>query len=73
MLTAPPLIGDSHPGINISRILVGGDLGGAVAAVGTIVIVLIGLPEARTFFAAALAGGVLVAIALGQLTRRRLR
>ena len=61
MLTAPPLIGRDHPGINFSRLEVGGDLGGLIFVVGTIFTVVGGLPEARPFFAAALAGGILVA------------
>jgi hypothetical protein len=64
MLTAPPLIGRSHPGINFSRLEIGGDLGGLVMAVGSVVGLLIGLPAARLFFGAALLGAVLVAVVL---------
>jgi hypothetical protein len=71
MLTAPPLIGRSHPGINFSRLEVGGDLGGFVATVGIVATLLIGLPQARAFFCGALGGGVLIAVALGAWTRRR--
>jgi hypothetical protein len=70
MLTAPPLIGRSHPGINFSRLEVGGDLGGFVFMVGVVVTLLVGLPQARVFFAAAVAGGVVLAVALGAWTRR---
>ncbi len=71
MLTAPPLIGRSHPGINFSRLEVPADLGGLVFTVGVIVCTLIGLPAARTFLAGALAGGALVALALRLWTRWR--
>ncbi len=69
MLTSPPLIGRGHPGINFSRLEIPGDLGGLVFVVGTIATMLIGLPEARWFFAGALAGGALLAGLL--LLRRR--
>jgi hypothetical protein len=61
MLTAPPLIGRGHPGINFSRLEVNGDLGGFVFVVGVVVTVLIGLPVTRPFLAGALAGGAIVA------------
>lgn len=70
MLTAPPLIGQSHPGINFSRLEVGGDLGGLVAMAGIVASLLIGLPEARMFLGGAFAGGVLIAVALGAWRRR---
>jgi hypothetical protein len=71
MLTAPPLIGRDHPGINFSRLEIPGDLGGFVFTAGIIVCTLIGLPAARLFLAGALLGGVLIAVALGACTRRR--
>jgi hypothetical protein len=52
---------DDYPAINISRIRIGGDLGGVVFVVGTVVCLLVGLPETRGFFAGTLAGGVMVA------------
>jgi hypothetical protein len=55
---------DEYPGINISRIRIGGDLGGVVFVVGMTVSLLVGLPETRGFFAGALGGGVLVAAAI---------
>jgi hypothetical protein len=48
---------DEYPAINISRIRIGGDLGGVVFVVGTVACLLVGLPEARPFFAGAVAGG----------------
>lgn len=69
MLTAPPLIGRDHPGINFSRLEIPGDLGGFVFTAGVVVCVLIGLPAARLFLAASMVGALLVAVAL--LTWRR--
>jgi hypothetical protein len=48
---------DDFPAINISRIRVGGDLGGLIFVVGIVVCFLIGLPESRAFFVGTLAGG----------------
>jgi len=73
MLTAPPLIGRSHPGINFSRLEIGGDLGGLVMVVGSVAGLLIGLPAARLFFGAAMLGAVLVAVGLSACRRRRAR
>ena len=62
-LSEPPVrfsrrtLEDEYPAINISRIRIGGDLGGVVFVVGTVVSMLVGLPETRAFFAGALAGG----------------
>jgi hypothetical protein len=64
MLTAPPLIGRSHPGINFSRVEIPADVGGLVFTVGVVVTMLIGLPAARLFLAAAFGGGVVLAILL---------
>lgn len=55
---------DDYPAINISRIRVGGDLGGVVFVVGTVACLLVGLPEARGFFAGTLGGGFIVAAAI---------
>ena len=62
---------DDYPGINISRIRVGGDAGGLIFVVGTVVCLLIGLPAARTFLGLSLAGGVVVATLLLWWHRRR--
>ena len=53
-----------HPGINFSRMDVGGDLGGLVFTVGSVVAVLIGLPWIAPLYLASLAGGVGVAVLL---------
>ena len=50
-----------HPGINISRIPVGGGLAGMLAALSVILIGLIGLPVTRWFLGASLVAGVFVA------------
>jgi hypothetical protein len=55
---------DLHPGINFSNMPVGGDLGGLIFAVGSVAVVVIGLPYLGWFFAAALAGGIALAAAL---------
>ena len=52
---------DDYPEINISRIRVGGDLGGLIFVVGMMVCLLLGVPSARGFFGGSLAGGVVVA------------
>lgn len=62
---------DDYPAINISRIRIGGDLGGLIFVVGMVGCFLIGLPEARTFFGWSLAGGVVVAAILFVWHRRR--
>jgi hypothetical protein len=53
-----------HPGINFSRTDVGGDLGGLVFAVGSVVAVLIGLPYIAPLYLASLVCGVGVAVLL---------
>jgi hypothetical protein len=55
---------DDYPAINISRIRVGGDLGGVVFVVGTVVCLLVGLPELRGFFTGALGAGTGLAVAM---------
>jgi hypothetical protein len=59
-----------HPGINFSNMPVGGDLGGLIFAVGSVVAVVIGLPYLGWFFAAALGGGLAVAAVLLAWHRR---
>jgi hypothetical protein len=56
-------MGDSerHPGITMHRIAVGGGVMGAVFAVGTALIFLLGLPASRWFLLASLFVGVGVA------------
>lgn len=50
-----------RPEINLSRIPVGGNAGGLIFAIGSVVIVIVGLPGIRWFTLAALVSGVLVA------------
>ena len=53
-----------RPEINLSAIRVGANAGGLIFAVGSIVILVLGLPAWRWFFLAAFVGGLLVAWAL---------
>ncbi len=62
---------DDFPAINISRIRIGGDLGGLIFVVGMVTCFLIGIPAARTFFGLSVAGGVVVAAVLLFWHRRR--
>jgi len=55
---------DLHPGINFSRMDVGGDIGGLVFTVGSVVAVLIGLPWIAPLYLASLACGIGVAVLL---------
>jgi hypothetical protein len=64
---------DDYPGINISRIRVGGDLGGVVFVVGMTACLLAGVPVARGFFAGTLAGGTVVAAVIAWWHRRHER
>ena len=62
---------DEFPAINISRIKVGGDLRGVIFVAGTVVCLLVGLPETRVFFAGTLVGGGAVAGVIAWWHRRR--
>lgn len=53
---------NAHPGINISKIPVGGGVAGLIIAVGIVIIALIGLPPTRWFLAGSLAAGAVVAL-----------
>jgi hypothetical protein len=53
---------DAHPGINISKIPVGGGVAGLMIAVIIVVIGLIGLPPTRWFLGGSLALGVVMAL-----------
>jgi hypothetical protein len=64
---------DDFPGINISRIRIGGDVGGFIVVVGTVGSLLIGVPTARPFFVQTLIGGSLLAVALGWWHRHHAR
>jgi hypothetical protein len=58
-----------HPGITMHKIPVGGDEMGLVFAIGVVAMILIALPEARSFFALSLPIGVVIGVIL-RLTRR---
>jgi hypothetical protein len=53
-----------HPGINFSKLEVGGDIGGLVFAAGSVAAVLIGLPSIAPLYIGSLACGVLLAVAI---------
>ena len=53
-----------RPEINLSSIPVGGDAGGLMFMVGSVAVLVAGLPMWRWFFGAAVLGGVLTAIAV---------
>ena len=62
---------DDYPEINCSRIKVGGDLGELIFVIGVVVCTLVGVPEARGFLGASLAGGVVVSAGLFWWHRQR--
>jgi hypothetical protein len=53
-----------HPGINFSKLEVGGDIGGLVFAAGSVVAVLIGLPWIAPLYLASMIGGLGLAVLL---------
>jgi hypothetical protein len=55
-------VDDAHPGINISKIPVGGSVAGLMIAVSIVIIGLIGLPPTRWFLGASLALGAVMAL-----------
>lgn len=59
-----PVTASRIPEINLSSIPVAGNVGGLIFAAGSVVIVILGLPELRWFFLAAVGSGVLVAAGL---------
>ena len=58
-----------HPGISMHKIPVGGDEMGLVFTIGVIAMILLALPEVRTFLVLSLPIGVVIAIIL-RLTSR---
>ena len=54
----------SSPQINLAKIPVGGGIAGAIFAVGSMVIFLIGIPVVRIIFPAAIVLGSVVALIL---------
>ena len=59
-----------HPGINFSRLEVGGDLGGFVFAFSSVLVLAAGLPQVRWFVAGAVATAVPMACLLLAWHRR---
>ena len=55
---------DLHPGINFSKLEVGGDIGGLVFAVGSVVAVLVGLPFIAPLYIASMIAGAALAVLL---------
>jgi len=53
-----------NPQINISKIPMGGSVGGALAAIGCMLIILLGLPELWYFLPGSLALGCGIALVL---------
>jgi hypothetical protein len=60
-----------HPGINFSKLEVGGDVGGLVFAAGSVIAVLIGLPWIAPLYLASVACGVGLAVLLFEWHGRR--
>lgn len=56
-----------HPGITMHKIHVVGDVGGLLFVVASTASVLVGVPTMWYFFAAAIAGGLVVAAVLRRL------
>ena len=63
-LGAADVVTPRRPEINLSAIRIGANAGGLIFAVGSIVILVLGLPAWRWFFLVAFVGGMLVAWAL---------
>jgi hypothetical protein len=53
-----------HPGINFSKLEIGGDVGGLVFAAGSVIAVLIGLPSLAPMYLASVGAGVALAAVL---------
>jgi hypothetical protein len=62
---------DAHPGINISKIPVGGGVAGLMIALSIVVIALVGLPLTKWFLGASLALGAVMALIRWWLARDR--
>jgi hypothetical protein len=63
-LSSADVVTPRRPEINLSAIRIGANAGGLIFAVGSIAILVLGLPAWRWFFLAAFVGGLLVAWAL---------
>jgi hypothetical protein len=67
---APPESAKRLAGINIASIRVGGDAGGLIFVVGSVAIVMLGLPSVRWFLlASVLAAGALAAVRIAWARR----
>ena len=62
MLRRAPTADAPHPGINVSKMPVGGGLAGMLVAASIIIIGLIGLPITRWFLGASLVLGAVIAL-----------
>ena len=62
-----------HPGINFSKLEVGGDIGGLAFTVGSVVAVLIGLPWIAPLYIASMAAGAALAVLLFEWHQRHPR
>jgi hypothetical protein len=60
-----------HPGINFSKLEVGGDIGGLVFAAGSVIAVLIGLPSIAPLYLGSMACGLGLAVLLFEWHRHR--
>ncbi len=56
---------------NLSHMRVGGDVGGAVAVIGTVAVLVLGIPEVKWFLGAAAVCGAGCALLLSMWHRRR--
>ena len=63
--------GERHPGITMHKLPVGGTVMGAVFAIGTTLMFLVGIPLARWFLAGAVVVGAVVAVVLYRWHKRR--
>jgi len=62
-----------HPGINFSKLEVGGDIGGLVFAAGSVVAVLIGLPWVAPLYIGSMIAGAALAVLLFEWHQRHPR
>ena len=62
-----------HPGINFSKLEVGGDVGGLVFAAGSVAAVLVGLPCIAPLYLASMIAGAALAVLLFEWHQRHPR
>ena len=63
---------NAHPGINISKIPVGGGVAGLLVALSIVIIGLIGVPLTRWFLGASIVSGAVMALIRRGTARGRL-